>query len=172
MAYDHSGLVDRVKEYKNKAKVLRQIHSNKLRSTERRAMLLDYGTFAASLFLTFFSVVGVQQLHGMFFSTHNVKTVEFAFNVIVVAVLVFSFLQIALRLGEKKVDFLNAVKALTHFITDLDDILAQQNLSPDDCKALIERLNDKYESLTGILPSSSDDDWREAKQDLAEKSKP
>jgi uncharacterized protein len=170
--YDHNSLVMRVKEYKHKAKVLRQIHSNKLWWTELKGAALDYGTLIASLFLAYFSVVGVEKLHNMFFKgLFDPEKAQFAFNTIVFVVLFFSFMQIAMKLGEKKVNCLNAVKTLTHFITDLDDILLLKDSSSSDCERHIYQLNQGYANLTSDLPSSNDADWRKAKKQIDEKSK-
>ena len=172
MPYDHSGFMERVAEYKHKAKVLRQIHSNKMKSFGTSKSILDYGTVIASLCLTFLAFFGIQRLHTLFLA--NVITfnaLEFVFNVLILVVLILSFMQMTLKLGEKQVDCLNSVKILTHFITDLDDLAVLKDVTPQESEAHIIRLNDRYENITGILPASTDAEWRKAKDEVTQKDK-
>jgi hypothetical protein len=165
--YDGEALRGRIGDYEHKAKVLRQIHSNKLAKATRRNAALNYSMVVVSSLVTFFTFFGIENIYGMFLSNIvDVKRLNFAFGLLLLALLIASFLQITLRLGEQALGHLGSVRALTDFITDLDDLKLQKNLTPDQCDRHIERLNERYKSITHVLPANSDSEWRKGKKKL------
>jgi hypothetical protein len=172
MPFDHDGLVKRVAAYKHKAKVLRQIHSNKMWLIELKGTALDYGTLTASVALAFTSIMGTTKLHGLFFKgVTTVDVLDFAVNTIIMIVLLLSVMQIALRFGEKKAEAQNCVNVLTTFLTELDDVEILKNPTADECERQLERLRHRYEAITPILPSNTDADWEAAKIQLSKKNR-
>jgi hypothetical protein len=170
--YDEKALKGRVADYDHKAKVLRQIHSNKLANATMWNAVLNYSTVIVSALVTFITFFGVENLHDMFLNgLIDIKHFNFAFNLLLLALLIASFLQITLRLGEQALGHLSSVRALTDLITDLDDLKLQNKLTPDQCDRRIKTLNDTYKSITHVLPANSDNEWKRAKNALGIKSR-
>ena len=120
-----------------------------------------------SALVTFFTFFGIESLHDLFLKDLiNIKQLNFVFSLLLLALLIASFLQITLRLGEEALGHLSSVRALTDLQTDLDDLKRQTNLTQDQCARYVERLNDSYKSITHILPANSDSEWRLAKKKL------
>src|SRR5436309_2912101 len=110
---DEDALRQRLLDYRRKAKVLRQINSNKMLKTRRKENLLDYGTIVVSLVLTFMAFFGVQRIHTMFLGNIiDLGKLELMFNCLVLVVLILSFMQITLKFGEKELEHLNSIKVL------------------------------------------------------------
>lgn len=165
--YDEKARQTRVSDYEHKAKVLRQIHSNKLASCSKFNAVLNYSTVVASAFVTFFTFFGVDKVHDLFLEGRvDLKMLEFVFNIFLLFLLILSFLQITLRLGERALRHLSSVEMLTEFITDLDDLKLMKNVDSDQTERQIEKLNDRYKSITKVLPANSDSEWRRAKAAL------
>jgi hypothetical protein len=165
--YDEDAIKHRVATYEHKARVLRQIHSNKLASSTKWNALLNYSTVVVSSMVTFFTFFGVDNIHDIFLKNIvDMRQLGFTFNLLLLSLLIASFLQITLRLGEQALGHLSSVRALTDFLTDLDDLKLQKNLTPEQCGRQIERLNETYKSITRVLPENSDLEWRRAKTEL------
>ena len=165
--YDEEARQSRISDYKHKAKVLRQIHSNKLAGRSKSNAILNYSTIFASAFVTFFAFFGVDKIHELFLQGRlDLKILAFVFNIFILVLLIISFLQITLRLGEQALRHLSSVQMLTEFITDLDDLKIMKNVHASQSERQIERLNDRYKSIIRVLPANSDSEWRRAKAAL------
>lgn len=168
--YDEEALQKRIADYMHRAKVLRQIHSNKLMRTSLANILFNYFTILVSVLITFLAFFGVQNLYGLFFQNiFSFKQMEFFFNLLVLVLLILAFLQMTLSLGEKSNVHLGSVKMLTEFITDLDDLALMKNVKHDQSKRYIEKLNDRYQAIINVLPSNSDFEWRNSREKLKSK---
>jgi hypothetical protein len=169
MGYDEGALRRRAGEYEHKAKVLRQIQSEKLASAAFWDNALNYSTIIISAAVTVLTFFGVKNLHALLFSHVNYDVMEFLFNVLVFFLLIAAFLQMTLNLRERSLAHLRAIRDLTDFITLLDDIRLIKDVSDIECERQLERLGDRYKAINSILPANSDREWRAAKRKLEEK---
>jgi len=136
--YNSESLKGRILDYDHKAKVLRRIHSNKLARTSRWNNVLNFSTITVSAFVTFFAYFGITRIHDLFLkNVLDEEKLGFLFNVLVLILLIASFLQITLSLGEKSLAHLTSVRLLTEFLTDLDDLKVLQDLPSDLMTPLI-----------------------------------
>lgn len=165
--YDLQSLHDACSEYKHKSKVLRQIHSNKLKISRRRENILNVSTIIVALLTTFMSFFGIEKIHEILFSSIDFQVLSLSYNLVVLLLLIVSFLQFSTRLSETKNTHLNSVKRLSSLITDIDDILRIKSCSDSEINNLINSMNLKYKQIIDYLPDSSDSEWRNAKKALS-----
>jgi hypothetical protein len=79
--FDEASLKDRVKDYAHKAKVLRQIQSDKLRNSRFWNNILNYSTIIVSAFITFLTFFGVKNIHSLFLTNYiSLDRLDFLFN--------------------------------------------------------------------------------------------
>ncbi|HUZ92187.1 MAG TPA: hypothetical protein VMU78_09845 [Methylocella sp.] len=172
VGYDEASLKGRVQDYGHKAKVLRQIQSEKLRRSSFWNNVLNYSTVIISAFVTFLTFFGVKNLHMLFLSNFiSLDRLDFLLSFFIFLLLIASFLQMTLNLGEKSLVHLAAIRELTDFLTTLDDLSVSHGIPPEVCERHIERLNDRYKTVNSILPANSDSEWRKAKKALIQKEK-
>jgi hypothetical protein len=170
--FDAEAVKKRASSYRKKAKVLRQINSNKMGSCRRWKKFYDLSIFVPTLILTFFSFYGLEKVHENFVSKLiSQQVLNLSYNILILFVLVLSALQMASRLGEQEVEHFGTVKKLTDFITDLDDIIELTSIPKEMCSKIIGDLNTAYENITGSLPQNSDKEWEVAKKQLEKKSR-
>ena len=118
-------------------------------------------------YMTFSAFFGVKRIHNLFLQNYiDLDVLDFTFSIFVMILLVASFLQVILRLGERALRHLASAQMLTDLITDWDDLKIMRNIDANEADRIIERLNDRYKAITKVLPENSDSKWRRAKWPL------
>jgi uncharacterized protein len=152
--------------YRKGAEVLRKIHSYKLSLTTRRANRSKVRLVVASSALTFVGFVGIDTIDSQVSKAHDVSrgTVEFGFNLMLLAVLVLVIVDLVYRFGERASEHQRSVVVLAAFIRGLDDILEQPVASGQAGRDLLANIHEQYRLVTEILPPSTDEEYLAAKE--------
>jgi uncharacterized protein len=159
--------------FRNKAVVLREIHSNlaqKCRTFDLWFTVLTIFLISSSSFLGF---SGVETIHLVLMKSFFAKYIpeleifKLAFNVGIFGIFFVSLLNLIFRWKENHTIHFQGVVRLTHFINWLDE---QKILNTSFDEQLIKDISSKYAAIIDILPPNDAKDYLKAKQSLASKS--
>lgn len=164
--------MEQIAEYGHKAKVLRQIMSNKARFYARVNGAQNLLTVVLTSFLGFIGFSGMDKVQiylGWFMDADKLK-VELAFNLLVFGLFVLATLHLLFHFGKKQTDAERAVVDLTNVINHIEDLLAKEdkglvvlNIADLDATRL------RYDAVTRNIPANSDAEYVRAKADIQQK---
>jgi len=166
--------MNRIVEYVYRAKVLRQIMSNRAQKFQRINGAQSLLTVVLTSFLAFVAFSGSDKTktYVNWFAVADAMQVEFGVNVLVFVLFVLATLHMVFHFGKHQNDSERAVVDLTAFINRTEDLLSREEtgqiiLNQDD----LSRVRLDYESITRLLPANSDRDYVRAKGDIQAKEK-
>ncbi len=166
--------MDRIIEYVYRAKILRQIMSNRAQNFRRINSAQSVLTVVLTSFLGFVAFSGSDKIKTYinWFLSADATQVEFCMNLLVFVLFVLATLHMVFHLGKEQNDAERAIVDLTAFINRAEDLLSREEtgqtiLTQDD----MSRVRLDYESITRILPANSDRDYVKAKGDIQAKEK-
>jgi hypothetical protein len=164
-------MVERLADYKNKLRVLRQIMSNKAQYYARINNGATVLRVVAVSLVTFMGFAGIPKVHGWIsnFATIEQSTLEFAFAILVFILFVLVILHLVLRFGAKQFEAERAIVMLTHLANEIDDMLVAAEHVHNVTQATVEVVRSKYDTLTHVIPINSDKEFFHAKRDYFEK---
>ncbi|MBD3649100.1 MAG: hypothetical protein HUJ31_16995, partial [Pseudomonadales bacterium] len=153
----------RALDYIKKAKIQRQIQSNRAEKYKALKIIdIILTVFLAGL-IAFLSFTGLPQKYAW---------LQLFFYFITFGLVMFVTFHYAFRVGEKEQECWRAVVALSSFINEVEDLVSQAqrglitfDLSREDV------LKHKYDALMANIPENSDRDFVKAKADFREKEK-
>lgn len=164
-------MIDRLLDYRNKCKVLKQIQSNKALFYRRINNIQNFITVFVSGFITFIGFSGVEQIQKYFqllFIDHKIgtTTIQMGYNFSVFLLFVIVIFHMVFRFNDKQVDAERAISLLSGLINEIDDAIegSQQHYA-------ISSIIDKYLLIIQMIPSNTDKEYLRAKKSLDKKAK-
>ncbi len=158
---------NRVHGYVRRALLLRQIHSNKGSSAQRRGRNYVIVTVVVAAVVSVIGFMGPDRLAGSMSRIWPVEatTIGDLYNLAVLAILVVTLLGLVYRFDERSNRHYRSIEVLTEFIRDIEDLVAlsaagARLLTEDDLTATRER----YKGILAALPPSSDREYLRAKK--------
>ncbi len=157
--------------YRKGAEVLRRIHSHKLSLMTRRSNGSKIVLIVASAMLTFAGFTGIDRIHDELSKLVSISTgtVEFGFNLLLLAVLVLVIVDLVYRFGDHAAAHHRSIVVLAGFIRGLDDILDQPMPSGRAGEDLLLSIHERYRLVTEVLPPSTDEEYLAAKEAFQKK---
>ena len=154
------------------AEYLRQINSNKAFSLERKTRWMTILTVVVATGVTFIGFIGINKISAVFIPQlqPNQDAIDIVFNLLVLALLLLTILQLIYRLPERTAEHHRAITRLTDFLGPHDDMVrasahGAQSLTHEDARATRE----KYLAMVAALPPNTDKEFFQAKKDYAKK---
>lgn len=157
--------------YRKGAEVLRRIHSHKLSLMTQRSNQSKIVLIVASALLTFAGFTGIDRIHAELSKLISISTgtVEFAFNLLLLAVLILVIVDLVYRFGDRAAAHHRSIVVLAGFIRGLDDILDQPVPSGLAGRELLVSIHERYRLVTEVLPPSTDEEYLAAKDAFQKK---
>lgn len=162
-------MIDRLLDYKNKCKVLRQIQSNKALFYRRANNVQNFITVCVSGFITFIGFSGFDRIaEYLKLFTNNVTTkgIEMGYNFSVFLLFLVVIFHMVFRLNAKQIEAERAISLLSGLINEIDDIL-EHTLSQHSISSIAA----KYLLIIKIIPPNTDKEYLKAKKSLDKKKK-
>jgi len=166
--------MERIIEYVYRAKVLRQIMSNRAQTFRRVNRAQSLLTVVLTSFLGFVAFSGSDKIRTYvnWLISADAAQVEFGVNFLVFVLFVLATLHMVFHFGKEQNDAERAIVDLTAFINRTEDLLSREEigqmiLTQND----MSRVRLEYESITRLLPANSDQDYVTAKGDIQAKEK-
>ncbi len=164
-------MIDRIRDYRHKLVVLRQIMSNKARSYGRTNTWMKIATVLVSSLLTFMGFTGTTRLttYISWVTAVTAEQVEFIFNTAVFAMFVIVIFHLVFRFSERESEASRAIVMLTHLKNSIDDLLlrVERGYQPTETDAGL--VAQKYEMLIEVLPPNSESEYRRALREIPNK---
>lgn len=160
--------MDRVGDYLNKCRILRQIQSNKAQKYRVINAAQNIATVVVSSFLTFIGFSGTEkvQTYIEWFMVADRLKVEFAFNLLVFALFVLAILHLVFQFGKKQADAERAIVMLTSLSNEIEDLIVRTQQGHATLgEAETTLIRQKYETLLQVIPANSDKEFLQAKKD-------
>jgi len=165
-------MLEEISDYSHKAKILRQIQSNKARRFGRINNAQSVATVIVSAFLTFIGFSGLDRIAAYFslVKPEDKAKAELLFNLGVFSLFVLVILHLVFHFNKRQAEAEAAVVSLTAFINEVEDMIATgrraaHHLGPSD----LDLVRHKYESLIRVIPSNTDREYLGARKDFREK---
>lgn len=164
-------MLDEIADYSHKARILRQIQSNKAYRFGRINTAQNIATVVVSAFVTFAGFSGIEKIQAYLggASTASEPRVEFLFNLMVFVLFVLVILHLVFHFNKRQAEAESAVVTLTAFINETEDILSRGRrahpLGPLD----LDLVRHKYETVIRVIPPNTDREYEKARHDFREK---
>jgi uncharacterized protein len=164
-------MLDEIGDYSHKARILRQIQSNKARSYGRINTVHSVATVVVSALVTFLGFAGMAKLQTYLGGSGaiTISAIEVIFNLTVFALFVLVILHLVFHFNKRQADAEAAVVTLTAFINETEDILSTgrraRAVGPQD----LDLVRHKYETVIRVIPPNTDREYEEARKDFREK---
>lgn len=160
-------------EYVRRAKVLRQIHSNKGSRSEKWSRRYMLATIVVATIVTFIGFFGIDEILSLISTMSplpSLAIVDFSYNLLVLLILIISLVGLIFRFEERRVQHYHSVEMLTEFIRDCEDAieLSQQGARPLALHDL-EIVRTRYKGILKFLPPNTDEEYLRAKRDAVHK---
>lgn len=164
-------MTDRLLDYKNKCKVLKQIQSNKALFYRRVNSIQNFITVFVSGFITFIGFSGFEQIQSyiqLLFKNHEIKTetIQMGYNFSVFILFIIVIFHMVFRFNDKQAEAEKAISLLSGLINEIDDVL--EGTQP---YYAVSSITDKYLLIIQMVPSNTDKEYLKAKKSLDEKTK-
>ena len=164
-------MADRLNEYKDKCKVLKQIQSNKALVYKRLNVAQIFLTILVSAFLTFIGFSGFEKMQEYFQILHMTLSIDFIqmiFTGLLFLLFLVTIFHLVFQFTTKQTASEKAVYALSSLINEIDDIITSKIHVGEN---IIERINYKYFTITQTIPANTDKEFCRAKRDIENKAK-
>lgn len=165
-------MLEEITDYSHKAKILRQIQSNKARRFGRINNAQSIATVIVSAFLTFIGFSGLDRISAYFglVKPEDKANAELLFNLMVFSLFVLVILHLVFNFNKRQAEAEAAVVSLTAFINEVEDMIATgrraaHHLGPSD----LDLVRHKYESLIRVIPANTDREFLKARKDFRDK---
>jgi len=165
-------IADRIGGYARRARVLRQIHSNKGSRAQRWSRWYLVATVVVASVVSVIGFMGIDRLAGSISSVVPVSAGELAsiYNLAVLAILVLTILGLIYRFDERSNRHYRSIEVLTEFIRDVDDAVALAGAGgPSLGPADLDRTRLRYVGILASLPPNTDKEYLKAKDSAAKK---
>lgn len=164
-------MIERLLDYRNKCKVLKQIQSNKALFYRRINNTQNFITVFVSGFITFIGFSGVDQIQKylQFFNSHfqiAIETIQMGYNLSVFLLFLIVIFHMVFRFNDKQVDSEKAISLLSGLINEIDDAI--ENVQAHH---VMSSISEKYLLIIQMIPSNTDKEYIKAKKSLEEKAK-
>ena len=165
-------VLEEIDDYRSKAEILRQIHSNKAFRYQKRDAIQKVTTLVLTAFLTFLGFTGLAKLEQLLALTGipvNASVVEFVFNLLIFLVLVAVLMSIVLGFQDQAATHNRSIVMLTGFIRDAKDSARVGDFGSEQASLVLAGFRERYKTMTEALPPSTDAEYIRSKQDYAAK---
>lgn len=164
--------MERINDYRHKAKVLRQIHSNKSKKYALINNIQSVITVIVSSFITFIGFYGIDKLHKLIikFVAIDISVLEFLFNSFVFILFINVILHLVFQFSKKQSETERAIVLLTSIINETTDIIESVRKGANSINDnIVDVIRFKYLTITSVIPANSDKEFLEAKKDFNDK---
>lgn len=164
-------MVERLKEYRKKCNVLKQIQSDKALFYRHLNAVQNFSTVFVATFITFIGFSGTAKINGyvnFMFSIANddLTIVEMMYNGLVFILFLCIIFHLVFQFTSKQAASENAVSLLSVLINEIDDIIEKTSSSE-----AIDIVRYKYATISSIIPPNTDREYLKAKKRLGKKEK-
>lgn len=162
-------MTERLLDYKNKCKVLKQIQSNKALFFRRVNNIQNFITVLVSGFITFIGFSGLDEIKNYFLlfgKEIEVSTIQMGYNILVFLLFIIVIFHMVFRFNDKQVEAEKAISLLSGLINEIDDLM--DNIHSYHT---VPSISDKYLLIIQIIPSNTDREYLKAKKNLDKKTK-
>lgn len=161
-------MIERVRDYRHKLVVLRQIMSNKARRYGRLNTAMKIVTVFISSLLTFMGFTGIDNLSNYlsWFVSLTQEQVQLVFNLGVLGLFIVVILYLVFRFSEREAEASKAIVSITHLKNSVDDLLLKTERGRHVTEVDLQLVSDKYEMLIEVLPSNSDREYKKALREV------
>lgn len=163
-----------IADHIRRAETLRQIHSNKGAGASKWSRRYLMTTVVLATVVTTFGFVGSGRLAGAVSKVHPISsgTVDAAYTLVVLAILVTTLLGLVCRFDERSANHYRSIEILTEYIRDYEDLVALsiggvRTFSIDD----LNLARTRYKGILMTLPPNTDKEYLKAKKSRQEKKK-
>ncbi len=165
--------LQQIKRYKKSCKVIKQINSNKAKFYQDWSNRMNVITISSSVFLTAIAFMDKKLINQIFFNScsGDTRVFDFIFNIAVLLVLLLSIINLIYRFQDKSYEHYRAVIILSALSRDIDDLENFDNYDQEKAGMLLSEVRNKYKSILDLLPQNTDDEFIQAKADIADKEK-
>lgn len=164
--------MERINEYRHKAKVLRQIHSNKAKKYGLINNTQSVITVIVSSFITFIGFYGISNLHQLINKSMviDISVFEFLFNLFVFILFINVILHLVFHFNKKQSESDKAIVLLTSIINEANDVIENgRKNSSFITENIVDSIRYKYLTVTSVIPANSDKEYLNAKKSFREK---
>lgn len=192
-SFNRQEIVDSLREYNQKCKILKQINSNKSYLCRRNHATLTLVTIVASVLLTSFGFIDknriVDLIKPKLILNENLKSEKTAqeitrivdtrekikakLNIVtdffVLAILTLTIVGLIYRWQERAVEHNNAVKILAALDNDIDDLVNFSQNTDAELFHSYQIIRGRYQSIADFLPPNSDEEFLAARNDYQNK---
>ena len=161
-------MIERVRDYRHKLVVLRQIMSNKARRYGRLNTAMKIATVFISSLLTFMGFTGIDNLSNYlsWFVSLTQEQVQLVFNLGVLGLFIVVILYLVFRFSEREAEASKAIVSITHLKNSVDDLLLKTERGRHVTEVDLQLVSEKYEMLIEVLPSNSDREYKKALREV------
>lgn len=169
-----SQLRDAVHAYVGRARVLRQIQSNKANAADKWERGYLVVTVVIATVISVIGFAGAERIASLLSAIvpaeQAIPSVESIFNVAVLLILVVTVVGLVFRYGERANRHYRSLEVLTDFMRDCTDQVVMHDsnvrrLRPTD----LDIVRTRYKGILTTLPPSTDREYKKAKADDAKK---
>lgn len=162
-------MIERLIEYKQKCKVLKQIQSNKALQFKRINDFQNFVTVFVSGFITFIGFSGIDKIKKYIQLIDSdliieTQSIQMIYNILVFILFLAVVFYMVFRFGAKQTESEKAVALLSGLINEIDDQI--NSMRPIYS---IESMSSKYQIIIQVIPANTDKEYVKAKESLAKK---
>jgi len=163
-------MVERLLKYRNKCKVLKQIHSNKAQHYRKVNFIQNLLTIVVSGFMTFIAFSGFDTIYDYLQSLFpglsiGIEHIQMSYNILVFLLFLLAVLHIVFRFNDQQTASERAIPLLSTLINEIDDIL-ERTPTIDD----LTSISQKYVLIIQMIPPNTDREYFSAKKQISRKS--
>lgn len=163
--------MERIFEYKHKAEVLRQIHSDRAKRYNCINSTQSIITVVVSGFITFIGFYGIEKLRILLnLSQEQDGLFEFIFNFLIFLLFVNVILHLVFHFSKKQADSNRAIVLLSSFMNETSDIIENIKHGRINSEQLLtDVVRYKYDTIIQSIPANTDKEFLRAKKSLQNK---
>lgn len=163
--------MERVFNYKHKAEVLRQIHSDRAKRYNCINSIQSIITVVVSGFITFIGFYGTEKLRILLnLSQEQESLFEFIFNFFIFLLFVNVILHLVFHFSKKQADANRAIVLLSSFMNETSDIIENIKHGRINSEHLMtDVVRYKYDTIIQSIPANRDKEFLKAKKSLQNK---
>ncbi len=164
-------MTERLRDYKQKCKVLKQIQSNKALFFRRVNHIQSFITVFVSGFITFIGFSGVEKIKDYLQMLNqnleiDVNGIGMVYNVLVFILFIAVIFHMVFQFGSRQTEAEKAISLLSGLINEIDDVMENYRSNHS-----VESISYKYLIITQVIPSNTDREYLKAKKSLEKKTK-
>ncbi|WP_165307445.1 nucleotidyltransferase family protein [Agromyces binzhouensis] len=166
---------DAVDAYVRRARVLRQIQSNKASRAQRLEVWYLVITVLVATLVSVIGFAGVDRIAELLAPAPTdaldlVPAVETVFNIAVLVVLIATLVGLVFRFGERANRHYRSLEVLTEFMRDCTDLVEMHDARERTINGSdLDQIRTRYKGVLATLPPSTDKEYEKAKNDAVQK---